>query len=106
VGNIHARKTPLSPQGLRPALSLLPAQDVLTLVNDFPGGTAWNCQEDLCGEHSMPIGPIHQRGIVLGEKDRAGYDGHFSVGSKYATSSPAANHNRTIDDDVSPLHED
>jgi hypothetical protein len=91
IGNLHARKTALPEMAsVRPAISLLPPDDVLSLRNDIASGHAWNCQTDGCHEHeTVPPTPLHPRGIVVDAKANEGYDGFFSVGQDYTASSPA-----------------
>jgi hypothetical protein len=86
IGNIHARKVPLGT--LRPAASLLPPDDVLSLVNETMGGNAWNCQADGCSAHSMTATGVHSRGVTIDPKAHDGYDGSFSVGRPYSGSAP------------------
>ena len=90
VGNLHSRKSSLPEMAnIRPAISMLPPDDVLSLRNDIASGHVWNCQKDGCREHeTVPPTPLHPRGIVVDVKANEGYDGYFSVGSDYTASAP------------------
>jgi hypothetical protein len=86
IGNIHARKVALG--ALRPAASLLPPDDVLSLINEATGGNAWNCQADGCSPHPMTASSVRSRGVIINPAARDGYDGSFSVGRPYSASAP------------------
>jgi len=92
IGNLHSRKTSLPEMAdIRPAISFLPPEDVLSLRNDVASGHVWNCQKDGCHEHeTVPPTPLHPRGIIVDAKAHEGYDGFFSVGKDYTASAPAA----------------
>jgi len=92
IGNVHAGKNVLTQfQGLRPAVSLLPPDDVVALHNDGLKGTAWQCKADTCGVHEVGgLGTAGARGIVIDSTRYEGFDGYFSIGENYTPSKPAA----------------
>jgi hypothetical protein len=90
MGNIHARKTPLGSgaNAIVPAVSHLPARDVLTFNAANMGGSAWQCREDGCRVFSFP-GKPKPKGLYR-SKDLSPFDGEFAVGTPFTASPPAA----------------
>lgn len=81
VGNIHASKatvdsgTPFEPMAMH-----LPQDSTLSLTMTSAGGEAWNCRPE-CRAHPLRQSTENPEPVVtLGNADRRGYDGTFSVG--------------------------
>lgn len=86
VGNIHASKatvnsgTPFEPMAMH-----LPQDSTMSLTMTSAGGEAWNCRPE-CGEHPLRQSTEEPEPVVtIGEADRKGYDGTFSVGMASAS---------------------
>lgn len=90
VGNFHAPKTEIANNGgIRPAISHLPPDDVISLELDQSGGEAWVCIRGACKAHPIAGAASLPRGIHLYETPRDGFDGAFSTGGRFTASPPA-----------------
>ena len=91
VGNFHSRKIS-DASGLKviPAASLLSDLKVLSLVSSSIAGEAWQCRQDGCGVKQL-TGTTEppKRGVRAFPTNMSGYDGVFSVGTRYTFSPPA-----------------
>lgn len=90
VGSLHAHLVRQPGMMFAPAASHLPAADVLSLQSEPATGSAWNCQQDGCGPHSLSGKGTHKSAYVRALPTITdGFNGVFSVGTSLTASPPA-----------------
>ncbi len=89
TGNVHACKQALEEVGpYRLMASFLPAARTVALLATDRGGQAWNCQNGVCGPHTLAPSGGSKRGVTL-VSPHTGYDGVLSTGLTATASMPA-----------------
>jgi hypothetical protein len=88
LGNWHAAKESENPDAFRPMAEHLPTADVVSVQFRAAGGSAWNCQSDGCGPHTVTKLTSSGRAITMTPSDRA-FDAFFSLGGPVSASEPA-----------------
>lgn len=88
TGSVHAAKTRKAfGMDFTPAAAMLPASTTLSLNTTHPGGWAWNCSHGCQPNLRSQIGVQLPRGIQLQRSE--GFDGRFSVGTRFTASPPS-----------------
>jgi len=89
VGQIHAIKSPSQQLPFAPAASHLKPADVLSLRSEPISGEAWNCREEGCGVHVLSGTPGEAQYVARFAAETGGFDGVYSIGTRYSASEPA-----------------
>lgn len=91
VGNFHAiNRAMTTPQGsIRPAASLLPANEKVTVDIVGAGGSMWACQMEGCHRYDYPAQPAGPRRIAPDTSEDHRYDMIYTLGKPYSAAEPA-----------------
>ena len=92
TGNAHACKAILPDVASYPFMaSFLPPAGTVSLLVIDRGGEAWNCQDGICGPHTLTPRKGNARRVTLtpDASPLPGYDGVLSTGIKSTPSPPA-----------------
>ncbi|HEX4693325.1 hypothetical protein [Sphingomonas sp.] len=91
VGNFHASRSSIARAGriIRPAASLMPRDQTITVNVIGNGGTAWDCEQEGCGPHSSGPDRDARRGIVLETDPAARWDVTYELGRRTTAAVPA-----------------
>jgi hypothetical protein len=90
VGNFHAIRKTIDRSGttIRPAMSLLPAGQALSVNVVGNGGAAWNCQQDGCAAHDYGNGRDAVAGIILAPDADSRWDAVYSLAVPFTAAAP------------------